>query len=74
VNLQALMRDAMVRNTRALVDVRLPARHASTVKVDPPPEELESYEKLNGLPRALTADWVAQHQLALHHILESAGS
>jgi len=72
--LQSLMRDAMIRNTRALVDVRLPARHAVTVKVDPSPEEQECYETLNRLLRSLPPDWVTQHHLALHHVLESAGS
>ncbi|HYK91362.1 MAG TPA: SNF2-related protein [Acidobacteriota bacterium] len=72
--LQSLMRDAMIRNTRALVDVRLPARHAATVKVDPSPEERECYDALSGLLRALPPDWKAQHHLALHHVLEAAGS
>ena len=72
--LQSLMRDAMIRNTRALVDVRLPARHAATVKVDPLPEEQECYEELSRLLRSLPPDWVTQHHLALHHILETAGS
>jgi hypothetical protein len=72
--LQSLMRDAMIRNTRALVDVRLPSRHAVTVKVDPSPEEPECYETLSRLLRSLPPDWVTQHHLALHHILETAGS
>jgi SNF2 family DNA or RNA helicase len=72
--LQSLMRDVMVRNTRALVDVRLPPRHAASVKVDASPEEKECYETLNRLLRSLSPEWVAQHRLALHHILESAGS
>jgi len=72
--LQSLMRDAMIRNTRALVDVRLPSRHAATVKVDPLPEEQECYEELSRLLRSLPQDWVTQHHLALHHILETAGS
>ena len=72
--LQSLMRDAMIRNTRALVDVRLPSRHAVTVKVDPSPEERECYETLSRLLRSLPPDWVTQHHLALHHLLETAGS
>ncbi len=72
--LQSLMREAMIRNTRALVDVRLPSRHAMTVKVDPSPEERECYETLSGLLRGLPPDWMMQHHLALHHLLETAGS
>ncbi len=72
--LQSLMRDAMIRNTRSLVDVRLPARHAVTVKVDPSAEERECYDTLSRLLRGLPPEWIAQHHLALHHILETAGS
>ena len=32
--LRALMRDAMVRNTRAVVALKLPRRHAATIRVD----------------------------------------
>ncbi len=72
--LQVLMRDVMIRNTRALVDVRLPSRQAATIKVDPSPEEKECYETLSRLLRAFPPDWIARHHLALHHVLESAGS
>ena len=33
--LRALMRDAMIRNTRAVAALKLPRRHATTIKVDP---------------------------------------
>jgi superfamily II DNA or RNA helicase len=72
--LQSLMRDVMIRNTRSVVDVRLPARHAATIKVDPSPEERDCYEALSRLLRDLPPEWTVHHRLALHHILESAGS
>ncbi len=72
--LRTLMRDAMIRNTRALVDVHLPPRHAATVKVDPSPEERGCYETLSELLRGLQADDLAQHHLVLHNLLECAGS
>jgi SNF2 family DNA or RNA helicase len=68
------MRDAMIRNTRALVDVRLPSRHAATVKVEPTEDERICYRELSRLLRELPPDWVTQHHLALHHLLEAAGS
>src|SRR2546426_2414380 len=37
--LRQLMRDAMVRNTRAVVALKLPRRHAATVRVDGSPDE-----------------------------------
>jgi SNF2 family DNA or RNA helicase len=45
--LRSLMREVMVRNTRALVDVKLPKRFASTITVAPSSEEQKLYESLN---------------------------
>lgn len=72
--LQELMRDVMVRNTRALVDVRLPPRRASTLIAEPYPEELECYQELSRLLRDLPEDQKTRHSMALHHLLEAAGS
>lgn len=72
--LQELMRDVMVRNTRALVDVRLPPRRASTLIAEPSPEELECYQELSRLLRDLPEDQKTRHSMALHHLLEAAGS
>ena len=41
--LRALMRGAMIRNTRAVVALKLPRRHATTIKVDGGPGEAEAY-------------------------------
>ncbi|MEJ7616248.1 MAG: DEAD/DEAH box helicase, partial [Pyrinomonadaceae bacterium] len=38
-----LMRDVMIRNTRSLVDVRLPPRHAVTMRLEAHPEEAACY-------------------------------
>jgi superfamily II DNA or RNA helicase len=72
--LQELMRDVMVRNTRALVDVRLPPRRAATVIAEPTPEELACYQELSRLLRSLPEESLVQHRMALHHLLEAAGS
>lgn len=69
-----LMRDVMIRNTRALVDVRLPARHSVTVRVSPVSEERRCYEDLNQLVREVHASGPGHHRLALHHLLSAAGS
>lgn len=37
----------MVRNTRALVDVKLPKRFATTITVTPSPSEQKLYQDLN---------------------------
>ncbi|MDJ0567752.1 MAG: SNF2-related protein [Pleurocapsa sp. MO_192.B19] len=45
--LRQLMREVMVRNTRSVVDVKLPKRFASTITVQPREKELELYEAIN---------------------------
>ena len=51
--LRDLMRDAMIRNTRAVVALKLPRRHASTRCVDPAAAEQAAYQELAALIRAL---------------------
>jgi SNF2 family DNA or RNA helicase len=73
--LRDLMRDAMIRNTRAVVALKLPRRHASTRPVDPTPGEQAAYQELAGRIRALVADdGQSRHRFVAHHLLSAAGS
>jgi superfamily II DNA or RNA helicase len=73
--LRGLMRSAMIRNTRAVVALRLPRRHAATMQVEPQPGEAEAYAALAGRARQLAAkDAGPRRKLALHHLLAAAGS
>ncbi len=72
--LRELMRGAMIRNTRAVVALKLPRRHAATVRVDGSPDERSAYQDLAGEARRLAGDSKARHRLALHHLLGAAGS
>jgi superfamily II DNA or RNA helicase len=73
--LRELMRGAMIRNTRAVVALKLPRRHAVTIKVDGQPGEVEAYADLATAARRLAAGTGAGgHRLALHHMLGAAGS
>jgi SNF2 family DNA or RNA helicase len=45
--LRSLMREVMVRNTRALVDVKLPKRFATTITVTPAAAEEKLYQALS---------------------------
>jgi SNF2 family DNA or RNA helicase len=73
--LRALMRDAMVRNTRAVVALALPRRHAVTIRVDGAPGEHDAYQDLTAAARRLAASGSpGRHRLALHHLLAAAGS
>jgi SNF2 family DNA or RNA helicase len=73
--LRELMRGAMIRNTRAVVALKLPRRHAVTIKVDGQPGEVGAYADLAAAARRLAAETGAgRYRLALHHLLGAAGS
>ena len=50
--LRDLMRGVMIRNTRALAALRLPRRHAATLRATPEPEEAACYRDLTAKVRA----------------------
>ena len=54
--LRTLMRGTMVRNTRAVAALKLPRRHATTIKVDGAPGEAEAYADLMAAARQLAAE------------------
>jgi superfamily II DNA or RNA helicase len=70
--LRALMRDAMIRNTRAVVALKLPRRHATTIRVDGSEAERAAYQDLTAAARGVAAK--SGNRLALHHLLGAAGS
>jgi SNF2-related domain len=73
--LRTLMRDAMIRNTRAVVALKLPRRQASTLKVDGAPGETAAYAALTEAARVLAAkEGAGRKRLTLHHLLTAAGS
>ena len=72
--LRELMRGAIIRNTRAVVAVKLPRRHATTIKVDGGPGEAEAYAELAAAARHLAAGEDKRDRLTLHHLLSAAGS
>jgi superfamily II DNA or RNA helicase len=69
-----LMRDVMIRNTRSLVDVHLPPRHATTLQLEPTAEEAACYAELTRLVQEEYQHSSTQKRLALHHLLAAAGS
>jgi len=77
--LRDLMRGVMVRNTRALAALRMPRRHASTLRATPDPVEAACYGELTALVREMAAGkgasgGQAPHRLSLQHLLTAAGS
>jgi superfamily II DNA or RNA helicase len=73
--LRDLMRGVMVRNTRALAALRMPRRHASTLRATPEAAEAGCYDELTVLVRAMAASSSSgEHRLSLQHLLAAAGS
>ncbi len=70
--LRGLMRGVMVRNTRALAALRLPRRHAATIRAVPDATESECYQELTVLARGAATS--GQARLAVQHLLSAAGS
>jgi SNF2 family DNA or RNA helicase len=70
--LRGLMRGVMVRNTRALAALRLPRRHAATIRAVPDATEAACYQELTTLSRQ--AATTGQARLAVQHLLSAAGS
>lgn len=69
-----LMRDVMIRNTRSLVDVKLPPRHATTLRMEPTDEERACYLELTELVAQAHRKAPTQQRLALRYLLSAAGS
>jgi superfamily II DNA or RNA helicase len=73
--LRGLMRGAMIRNTRAVVALKLPRRHATTIRVDGGPGEAEAYAELAAAARRLVTEGGGKRErLSLQHLLSAAGS
>jgi SNF2 family DNA or RNA helicase len=66
------MRGVMVRNTRALAALRLPRRHAATIRAVPDAAEAACYQELTTLARNGANGGHAR--LAVQHLLSAAGS
>lgn len=69
-----LMRDVMIRNTRSLVDVHLPPRHATTLRLEPSSDEAACYQELSRLIQQAHMQGSTSQRLALRHLLSAAGS
>lgn len=72
--LRDLLREVMIRNTRSLVDVRLPPRQAVTLRLTSGSDEQACYAALNDLVQFFHQSESGNHRLALHHLLLAAGS
>ncbi len=71
--LRELMRSVMIRNTRAVVALKLPRRHATTLRVDAGDAEQAAYRDLANAVRGIAAER-GRERLTLGHLLGAAGS
>ena len=74
--LRQLLKEVMIRNTRAATQVKLPPRFASTVRVSPSPAEKEFYDQVQGLVLEQSRNGGSQglSKMALRRLLQAAGS
>ncbi|HVG94591.1 MAG TPA: DEAD/DEAH box helicase [Planctomycetota bacterium] len=71
--LRQLLREVMVRNTRAVAEARLPPRFAATLRAAPTPEEAAFYADLVAAVRAGVAGGTLS-RFAAGEVLRAAGS
>ena len=67
--LRGLLRDVMIRNTRSVIDIKLPKRFAATIRLEPTDAERGIYTKIN---EYLKKDGVTK--LTINLLLREAGS
>jgi superfamily II DNA or RNA helicase len=72
--LRELLREVMIRNTRSLVDVKLPKRYAATMMVPPSAEEAALYTALSQFVRQHYHDADGIDTWTLSTLQEEAGS
>ncbi|MCD6569841.1 MAG: DEAD/DEAH box helicase family protein, partial [Deltaproteobacteria bacterium] len=72
--LRMLLRDVMIRNTRSLVDVRLPKRFATTFYVEQSPTEKEIYQEVSSFIRNFYSEKRGQEHFTINNLQMAAGS
>jgi SNF2 family DNA or RNA helicase len=71
---EELLREVMIRNTRSLVEVKLPKRFATTITVQPSVLEKELYERITQFARSQYGENSGLEKTTLNHLLMKAGS
>lgn len=67
--MRELLRDVMIRNTRSVIDLKLPRRFATTLRIEPAETERKIYQGLNNYLRKN-----GLNRLTLNLLLREAGS
>lgn len=69
--LKSLLRDVMIRNTRSVIDLKLPKRFASTLRLEPTELEKQAYDGISALARDLSDSVPAS---IINFLMREAGS
>ena len=72
--LRQLLKEVMIRNTRSMVDVKLPKRFATTLYVPPTDGEREAYELLSACTRLLHESDGVKELFTIRNLQMAAGS
>ena len=73
--LRHLLKEVMIRNTRSVTQLHIPPRFASTIRIDPLPDEKIFYQEISRFVTEQAAqDSSALSKMALRRLLEAAGS
>lgn len=72
--LKDLLREVMIRNTRSLIDIKLPKRFAVTVTITPSDIEREIYTKINEYISRAVQGKTKTNKMLLTTLLREAGS
>lgn len=72
--LKGLLGQVMIRNTRAVSNIRIPPRFAETIRITPTAPETELYERVSELARDINRTNGTGKRMILKHLLAEAGS
>ncbi len=72
--LRGLLRDVMIRNTRSLVDIRLPKRFATTINIEPSDHEMRIYNSVSNFIRRCYNNGAGIDKFTLKILQQEAGS
>ncbi len=72
--LKGLLDQVMIRNTRAVSNIRIPPRFAETIRTEPVAAETELYKRVSDLVRDMNASNGTRGRMISKHLLAEAGS
>ena len=72
--LRELLSQVMIRNTRAIANIRIPPRYAQTIRIEPTDTEKDFYSRLESLVLSLNKQKKGRAKMIIKNLLAQAGS